>query len=50
MLRRSGRTSSHRWPAVQDAASIPVTFRNAGGTLDERGGLAYGETYEALPW
>jgi murein DD-endopeptidase MepM/ murein hydrolase activator NlpD len=28
--------------------SIPVTFRNAGGQLDERGGLQYGETYTAL--
>lgn len=30
--------------------SIPVTFRNAGGPLDERGGLQYGVTYTALPW
>ncbi|MFC1640153.1 M23 family metallopeptidase [Gemmatimonadota bacterium] len=29
--------------------SIPVTFRNAGGALDERGGLQYGEVYMALP-
>lgn len=28
--------------------SIPVTFRNAGGQLDERGGLIYGEIYSAL--
>jgi len=28
--------------------SIPVTFRNTGGPLDERGGLQYGETYTAL--
>jgi len=28
--------------------SVPVTFRNAGGQLDERGGLQYGETYTAL--
>ena len=30
--------------------SIPVTFRNAGGPLDERGGLRYGVTYTALPF
>ena len=30
--------------------SIPVTFRNAGGPLDERGGLSYGVTYTALPF
>jgi len=30
--------------------SIPVTFRNAGGPLDERGGLQYGVTYTALPF
>jgi hypothetical protein len=40
----------HRSRDLSDAASIPVNFRNAGGTLDERGGLAWGETYEALPW
>ena len=30
--------------------SIPVGFRNAGGTLDERGGLAPGGSYQAMPW
>jgi murein DD-endopeptidase MepM/ murein hydrolase activator NlpD len=30
--------------------SIPVTFRNAGGPLDERGGLMYGVIYTALPF
>jgi murein DD-endopeptidase MepM/ murein hydrolase activator NlpD len=30
--------------------SIPVTFCNAGGPLDERGGLQYGVTYTALPF
>lgn len=27
--------------------SIPVTFSNAGGRLDERGGMQYGESYRA---
>ena len=30
--------------------SIPFTFCNAGGPLDERGGLQYGVTYTALPF
>ncbi len=30
--------------------SLPVSFRNAGGPTDERGGLVWGETYEALAW
>lgn len=30
--------------------SVPVSFRNVGGPLDERGGLRVGESYEALPW
>ncbi len=29
---------------------IPVSFRNAGGPLDARGGLGVGETYGALPY
>ena len=29
--------------------SIPFTVRNAGGPLDERGGLRYGVVYTALP-
>lgn len=33
-----------------DFGVVPVSFRNAGGTLDERGGLMAGEIYEALPW
>jgi murein DD-endopeptidase MepM/ murein hydrolase activator NlpD len=33
-----------------DENSIPLNFRNAGGQLDERGGLRHGGTYEALPW
>ncbi len=33
-----------------DFAGVPVSFRNAGGPLDERGGLIVGQSYEALPW
>ena len=33
-----------------DLAGVPVSFRNAAGNLDERGGLMLGESYEALPW
>lgn len=33
-----------------DFAGVPVSFRNAGGPLDERGGLRLGQSYEALPW
>jgi murein DD-endopeptidase MepM/ murein hydrolase activator NlpD len=29
--------------------TLPVSFRNAGGSLDFRGGLATGQTYTALP-
>jgi hypothetical protein len=36
--------------STDEFASLPVSFRNAGGTLEERGGLIVGETYEALPW
>jgi murein DD-endopeptidase MepM/ murein hydrolase activator NlpD len=39
-----------RFPYHWKDDSIPVTFRNAGGPLDERGGLQYGVTYTALPW
>ncbi len=35
---------------VSQENSLPVNFRNADGPLDERGGLRWGETYEALPW
>ncbi|UCC49195.1 MAG: M23 family metallopeptidase, partial [Gemmatimonadota bacterium] len=39
-----------RFPYDFPGDNIPVTFRNAGGPLDERGGLQYGVTYTALPW
>ncbi|NIM49184.1 MAG: peptidoglycan DD-metalloendopeptidase family protein [Gemmatimonadales bacterium] len=39
-----------RFPYDFPGDNIPVTFRNAGGLLDERGGLQYGVTYTALPW
>jgi len=37
-----------RWPLV-DSESLPVNFRNAGGPLDDRGGLRSGVLYTALP-
>ena len=54
----SGPWSSHnqrfelfsRWPYDFPGDNVPVTFRNAGGPLDERGGPRYGVTYTALPW
>lgn len=30
--------------------SLPVSYRNAGGTFDPNGGLALGQSYEALPF
>lgn len=38
-----------RWP-IRRADDVPVNFRNAQGPLDERGGLLWGVTYQALPY
>jgi murein DD-endopeptidase MepM/ murein hydrolase activator NlpD len=37
------------YPPVE-GRDVAVNFRNAYGRLDERGGLAYGRSYLALPW
>jgi len=37
------------WPN-REGDDVPVSFRNADGPLDERGGLVQGATYTALPW
>ena len=36
------------WPP-RDGEDVPLTFRNAAGPLDERGGLVMGQLYSALP-
>lgn len=37
------------YPPV-DGYDLPVNFRNADGSIDERGGLIRGEVYTALPY
>ena len=37
------------WPPVE-GRDVPVSFRNAAGRLDPRGGLYAGLIYEATPW
>ncbi len=37
------------WPH-RGGDDVSVTFRNAAGALDERGGLQLGVSYTALPW
>jgi murein DD-endopeptidase MepM/ murein hydrolase activator NlpD len=37
------------WP-VQGGNDLAINFRNAGGPLDEHGGLRQGAVYRALPY
>jgi hypothetical protein len=37
------------WP-WRDGGDLPVSFRNLGGPLDDRGGLIAGEVYQALSY